>query len=63
MIIFWIIVAFVIALALFQVLAMTIGCGSFALLSYVGQRHDRTLETEEVIRRLADMGSPGDATI
>jgi len=55
MIIVQVVAVLVVSLTLLGVLVVAVGCGSVALLSYFGMRHDRSVETEDVIRRLSEL--------
>jgi hypothetical protein len=55
MIIVQVVAVLAVSLTLLGVLIVAVGCGSVALLSYFGLRHDRSVEADEVIRRLSEL--------
>jgi uncharacterized membrane protein len=63
MIIVQVVAVMAISLTLFAALVVAVACGSWAALSYFGRRHDQSVETEEVIRRLADMSGTASPTL
>jgi hypothetical protein len=55
MIIVQVVALLAVSLTLIGVLVVAVGCGSVALWSYFGMRRDKSVETEDVVRRLSEL--------